>query len=79
MNKNHTNRVPFRTTRNEDWRDSLSQSIQQSINFFSDPSNLSKQESESITRWVVAGVSEKIFNNFKKLQTVLVLKMTALN
>ena len=67
MKKIHTNRVPFRTTRNEDWRNSLSQPIQQSINFFSDPSNLSKQETESVTRWVVAGVSEKNIQRFQKI------------
>ena len=67
MKKNHTDRVLFRTTRNQDWRDSLSQPIQQSINFFSDPSNLSKQELGSVTRWVVAGVSEKNIQRFQRI------------
>ena len=57
----------IRTTRFDKWQDQLDKSVLQSINFHSNPSNLNKQESESVSSWVIAGVSKEGLNQFQKL------------
>lgn len=74
MKKNHTYGVPFRTTRNQDWRDSLSNKLRQSIEHFSNPNNLSKEESSQVLRWVVAGTSEKNLQKFNAIARKLNLR-----
>ena len=74
MKKNHTYGVPFRTTRNQDWRDSLSNKLRQSIEHFSNPNNLSKEESSQVLRWVVAGTSEKNLQKFNAIAKKLNLR-----
>ena len=42
-----------------DWRQDLNKSVRQSIDFYSDQSNLTKEQQSDIKGWVVAGVDEK--------------------
>ena len=74
MKSQNTNKASFRTTRNEDWRDALSNKIRQSIDYFSNPNNLSKEESSQVLSWVVAGTSKKGLEKFNTLAQKLNLK-----
>ena len=74
MKQINTHGVPFRTTRNQDWRDGLSKNIRQSIEHFSNPNNLSKEESSQVTSWVVAGTSEKNLEKFNAIAKKFKLK-----
>ena len=67
MTKEQRNTKPLITSRFERWQDQLSQPIQQSIKFYSDPKNLSKQETQSVERWVVAGDSDETIRRFQKI------------
>ncbi|MAR06027.1 MAG: hypothetical protein CL862_02850 [Cyanobium sp. NAT70] len=68
-NNKDRNTHQLATSRFKRWQDQLSQPIQQSIDFFSDPRNLSKQEVGSVSRWVVAGVSQENIEQFQKIAT----------
>ena len=74
MKETNTHGVPFRTTRNQDWRDGLSNNIRQSIEYFSNPNNLSKEESSQVTSWVIAGTSEKNLDKFNAIAKKFNLK-----
>ncbi len=74
MKETNTHKVPFSTTINQDWRDGLSNNIRNSIEHFSNPKNLSKEESNQVTSWVVAGTSEKNLKKFNAIANKFNLK-----
>ncbi|WP_186570888.1 S8 family serine peptidase [Synechococcus sp. PROS-U-1] len=56
------------------WRDELHKSVRQSIEFFSDQNNLTKEEQSNIQGWVVAGPDEKSLLQFNRYAKKLGLK-----
>ena len=75
MAKEQGHKRPLITSRFERWQDQLSQPIQQSIKFFSDPKNIGHQNGEKPVGWVVAGTSEKNINAFRQQATRLGVKI----
>lgn len=57
-----------------DWRQELNKSIRQSIDFFSDQSNLTKDQESDVKGWVVAGVDEKNLLQFNHYAQKIGLK-----
>ena len=56
------------------WRDELHKSVRQSIEFFSDQNNLTKEEQSNIQGWVVAGPDEKNLLQFNRYTRRIGLK-----
>ena len=77
MTKEQRNTKPLITSRFERWQDQLSQPIQQSIKFFSDPKNITHQNGEKPLSWVVAGISDKKIHAFRQQATRLGVKNSA--
>ncbi len=75
MTKEQRNTKPLITSRFERWQDQLSQPIQQSIKFFSDPKNITHQNGEKPLSWVVAGISDKKIDAFRQQATRLGVKI----
>ena len=57
-----------------DWRDDLNKSVRQSIEYFSDPGNLTKEQQSQIEGWVVAGPNKESLIQFNHYAQELGLK-----
>ena len=57
-----------------DWRDDLNKSVRQSIEYFSDPGNLTKEQQSQIEGWVVAGPNKESLIQFNHFAQELGLK-----
>ena len=62
------------TSKSSDWRQGLNQSVRQSINFFSDQNNLTKEEQSNIKGWVVAGPNKDNIRQFNLIAKQIGLK-----
>ena len=61
-------------SKTNDWRDGLNKSVRQSIDFFSDQNNLTKDQKSDVKGWVVAGVNEKNLLQFNHYAQQIGLK-----
>ena len=56
------------------WRDDLNKPVRQSIEFFSEQSNLTKEQQSQIKGWVVAGTNKESLSQFNHFAQELGLK-----
>ena len=61
-------------SKSSDWRQELNKSVRQSINFFSDQNNLTKEEQSNIKGWVVAGPNKDNIRQFNLIAKQIGLK-----
>ena len=62
------------TSKTFNWRRELNKSVRQSIDFFSDQDNLTKEQQSKVTGWIVAGPDKEKIHQFNLIAQQLGLK-----